>query len=150
MCSIFTFSSAGLAANNFSQRFSYCSRLNRRPGPRVAQTSQTDVCAMLIPLEAEVKSFHASAAVFLRPQSASLRDHQHPAGRDRARLFSNPLVAQGPQSGPAALPAARALAASRCNSAYWPQEVRMSEMIIRPTMKFIYLGYADRVDAHPK
>jgi hypothetical protein len=70
----------------------------------LAQTSVRDVCDMLIPLEAEVKSFHASAAVFLRPQSASLRDHQHPAGRDRARLFSNPLVAQGPQSGPAALP----------------------------------------------
>jgi hypothetical protein len=40
---------------------------------------------MLIPLEAEVESLHASAAAFLRPQSSSLRDHQHPAGRDRAR-----------------------------------------------------------------
>ena len=44
---------------------------------------------MLIPLEAEVESLHASAAAFLRPQSSSLRDHQHPAGRDRARLFDS-------------------------------------------------------------
>jgi hypothetical protein len=42
---------------------------------------------MLIPLEAEVESLLASAAAFLRPQSSSLRDQQHPAGRDRARLF---------------------------------------------------------------
>jgi hypothetical protein len=42
---------------------------------------------MLIPLEAEVESFHAPAAAFLRPQSFSFRDHQHPAGRDRPRLF---------------------------------------------------------------
>jgi hypothetical protein len=34
-----------------------------------------------------VESLHASAPAFLRPQSSSLRDHQHPAGRDRARLF---------------------------------------------------------------
>jgi hypothetical protein len=40
---------------------------------------------MLNPLEAEGESFHASAAAFLRPQSSSLRDHQHPAARDRAR-----------------------------------------------------------------
>ncbi|MGB7590592.1 MAG: hypothetical protein WBO19_05050 [Terriglobia bacterium] len=44
---------------------------------------------MLMPLEAEVKSFHASAAAFLRPQSSSLRDHQHPARRDRAPLFDS-------------------------------------------------------------
>jgi len=44
---------------------------------------------MLIPLEAEAESLHASAAAFLRPQSSSLRDHQHPAGRDRARLFDS-------------------------------------------------------------
>ena len=44
---------------------------------------------MLIPLEAEVESLHASAAAFLRPQSSSLRDHQHPAGRDRACLFDS-------------------------------------------------------------
>jgi hypothetical protein len=42
-----------------------------------------------IPLEAEVESFHASTAAFLRPRSSSLRDHQHPAGRDRARLFDS-------------------------------------------------------------
>jgi len=48
--------------------------------PRVAQTSVCDVCDMLIPLEAEVESSHAPAAAFLRPQSSSLRDHQHPAG----------------------------------------------------------------------
>ena len=44
---------------------------------------------MLIPLKAEVKSLHASAAPFLRPQTSSLRDPQHPAGRDRARLFDS-------------------------------------------------------------
>jgi hypothetical protein len=44
---------------------------------------------MLIPLEAEVESLHASSAAFLRPQSSSLRDHQHPAARDRARLFDS-------------------------------------------------------------
>ena len=44
---------------------------------------------MLMALEAEVESFHASAAAFLRPQSSSLRDHQHPAGRDRARLLDS-------------------------------------------------------------
>jgi len=43
---------------------------------------------MLMPLGAEVESFHASAAAFLRPQSSS-RDHQHPAGRDRPRLFDS-------------------------------------------------------------
>jgi hypothetical protein len=48
----------------------------------VAQTSVCDVCDMLMPLEAEVQSFHAPAAAFLRPQSSSLRGHQHPAGRD--------------------------------------------------------------------
>jgi hypothetical protein len=37
----------------------------------LAQTSVRDVCDMLIPLEAEVKSFHPSAAAFLRPQSSS-------------------------------------------------------------------------------
>jgi len=128
---------------------------------------------MLMPLEAEVETFHASAAAFLRPQSSSLRDHQHPAGRDRPRLFDServaqsrvfqrlcgfsfkfvttlgdlrgepgfrivgyllipqgvtvtycsgprtaptpptPLVAQGPRSGPAALPATRVFAASQ-------------------------------------
>jgi len=47
---------------------------------RVAQTPVRDVCDMLIPLEAEVKSLHASAAAFLRPQSSSLRDHQHRTG----------------------------------------------------------------------
>jgi membrane protein YdbS with pleckstrin-like domain len=30
---------------------------------------------------------------------------------------------------------------SRYNGTDWSQEVRMAEMIIRPTMKFIYLGY---------
>ena len=55
----------------------------------MAQTSVRDVCDMLTALEAEVKSFHASAAAFLRPQSSSLRDHQHPEGRDRARLFDS-------------------------------------------------------------
>jgi hypothetical protein len=130
----------------------------------VAQISVCDVCGMLMPLEAEVESFHASATAFLRPQSSSLPDHQHPAGRDRGRLFDSerfkrkfvttladlrgelgfrivayvlipqggtvtycsgprtaptplrlcsPLVAQGPRSGPAALPAVRALAASQ-------------------------------------
>ena len=44
---------------------------------------------MLMPLEAEAESFHASAASFLRRQSSSLRDHQHPAGRDRTRLFDS-------------------------------------------------------------
>ena len=44
---------------------------------------------MLMPLEAEVKSFHASAGAYLRPQSSSLRHHQHPAGRDRPRLFDS-------------------------------------------------------------
>jgi len=44
---------------------------------------------MLTALQAEVESLHASAAAFLRPQSSSLRDHQHPAGRDRARLFDS-------------------------------------------------------------
>jgi hypothetical protein len=133
-------------------------------GGRVAQTWVRDVCDMLMPLEAEVESLHPSAAAFLRPQSSSLRDHQHPAGRDRARLFDSerfkrkfvttladlrgepgfrivgyvlipqggtvtycsgprtaptrprlcsPLVAQGPRSGPAALPATRVLAASQ-------------------------------------
>ena len=48
----------------------------------MAQTSVCDVCDMLMPLEAEVQSFHAPAAAFLRPQSSSLRGHQHPAGRD--------------------------------------------------------------------
>jgi membrane protein YdbS with pleckstrin-like domain len=33
------------------------------------------------------------------------------------------------------------LAASRYNRAYESREVRMAEMIIRPTMKFIYMGY---------
>jgi hypothetical protein len=42
-----------------------------------------------MPLEAEVESLHASSAAFLRPQPSSLRDHQHPAGRDRARLFDS-------------------------------------------------------------
>jgi hypothetical protein len=42
-----------------------------------------------MPLEAEVESFHAPAAAFLRPQSSSLRDHEHPAGRHRARLFDS-------------------------------------------------------------
>ena len=60
----------------------------------MAQTSVCDVCDMLIPLEAEVESFHASAAAFSWPQSSSLRDHQHPAGRDRARLFDSERVAQ--------------------------------------------------------
>ena len=32
--------------------------------------------------------------------------------------------------------------ASGYNGADWSQEVRMAEMIIRPTMKFIYVGYA--------
>jgi len=40
---------------------------------RVAQTSVCDVCAMLMPLEAEVESLHASAAAFLRPQPSSLQ-----------------------------------------------------------------------------
>jgi hypothetical protein len=53
----------------------------------VAQTSFCAVCDILMPLEAEVEPLHASAAAFLRPLSFSLRDHQHPAGRDRARLF---------------------------------------------------------------
>jgi len=35
---------------------------------------------MLMPLEAEVESLHASAGAFLRPQSSSLRDHQHRTG----------------------------------------------------------------------
>ena len=39
-------------------------------------------------------------------------------------------------------PATRVLSASRYNGAYGSQEVRMSEMTIRPVMKFIYLGYA--------
>jgi hypothetical protein len=56
---------------------------------RVAQTSVCHVCDMLIPLEAEGESFHASAAAFLRPQAFSLRDHQRPAGRDRGRLFDS-------------------------------------------------------------
>ena len=60
----------------------------------MAQTSVCDVCDMLMPLEAEVETFHASAAAFLRPQSSSLRDHQHPAGRDRPRLFDSERVAQ--------------------------------------------------------
>jgi len=55
---------------------------------------------MLIPLEAEVESFHTSAAAFLRPQSSSLRDQQHPAGsalqyainlaRGREHIFQQP------------------------------------------------------------
>jgi hypothetical protein len=57
--------------------------------PVKAQTWVRDVCDMLIPLEAEVETFHASAAAFLRPQSSSLRDHQHPAGWDRTRLFDS-------------------------------------------------------------
>jgi len=57
--------------------------------PRVAQTSGCDVCDMLMPLEGEIESFHAPSAAFLRPQSSSLRDDQHPAGRDRARLFDS-------------------------------------------------------------
>jgi hypothetical protein len=44
---------------------------------------------MLIPLEAEVETFHAPAAAFLRAQSPPLRDHQHPEGRDRARPFDS-------------------------------------------------------------
>jgi hypothetical protein len=35
---------------------------------------------MLIPLEAEVESFHASPAALLPPQSSSLRGHQHRTG----------------------------------------------------------------------
>jgi len=54
----------------------------------VAQISVCDVCDMLIPFEAEVESFHASAAAFSRPQSSSLRNHQHPAGQDRVRLYT--------------------------------------------------------------
>jgi hypothetical protein len=53
---------------------------------------------MLIRLEAEVESFHASAAAFLRPQSFSLGDHQRPAGRDRARLFDSERVASVAQT----------------------------------------------------
>jgi hypothetical protein len=119
------------------------------------------VCDMLVPLEVEVGPCRASAPAFLRPQSSSLRHHQYPAGRDRARVFDSerferkfvttladlrgelgfrivgyvlipqsgtvtycsgprtaptpptPLVAQGPRSGPAALPATRVLAASQ-------------------------------------
>jgi hypothetical protein len=44
---------------------------------------------VLIPLEGELESSHASAAAFLRRQSSSLRDDQHPAGRDRAHLFDS-------------------------------------------------------------
>jgi hypothetical protein len=58
----------------------------------VAQTSVRDVCDVLIPLEAEVESFHASAAAFSRPQSSSLRNHQHPARQDRVRLYTPALV----------------------------------------------------------
>jgi hypothetical protein len=50
------------------------------------------VCDMLMPLEAQVESLHASAVAFLRPQSFSLRGHQHPAGRERARLYTPALV----------------------------------------------------------
>ena len=49
-------------------------------GPWVAQTSVCDICDMLMPLEAEVDSLHASSGAFLRPQPFSLYDHQHPAG----------------------------------------------------------------------
>jgi hypothetical protein len=59
---------------------------------RVAQTSVCEVCDMLIPLEAEVESLHASAAAFLRPQSSSLRGRQHHAGRDRARFYTPALL----------------------------------------------------------
>jgi hypothetical protein len=55
----------------------------------MAQTLVCDVCAMLIPLEAEVESLHASAAAFLRPQPSSLRDHQRSRRADRARLFDS-------------------------------------------------------------
>ena len=55
----------------------------------MAQTSVCDACAMLTPLGAQVESLHASSAAFLGPQSSSLRDHQRPAGRDRARLFDS-------------------------------------------------------------
>ena len=51
-----------------------------------------DVCDMLMPLEAQIESLHASAVASLRPQSSSLRDHQHPGGRDRARLYTPALV----------------------------------------------------------
>jgi hypothetical protein len=44
---------------------------------------------MLMPLEAEAGTFHASAAAFLRPQSSALRDHQHRAGQGRGRLFDS-------------------------------------------------------------
>jgi len=55
----------------------------------LAQTSVRDVCDMLIPLEAEVKSFHPSAAAFLRPQSSSLhaqQSRQAPPGEAARRL----------------------------------------------------------------
>ena len=55
----------------------------------MAQTSVRHVSDMPIPIEAEVESLHASPAAFLQPQSSSLRDHQHPAGRDRAHLFDS-------------------------------------------------------------
>ena len=57
--------------------------------PVKAQTSVCDVCDMPIPLEAEVETFHAPAAAFLRPQPSSLRDRQHPPRRDRARRFDS-------------------------------------------------------------
>jgi hypothetical protein len=44
---------------------------------------------MLMPIEAQVESLHASASAFLWPQSSSLPEHQHPAGRNRARLFDS-------------------------------------------------------------
>ncbi len=44
---------------------------------------------MLMPFHAEVEFLHAPAAAFLQPQSSSLRDHQPPAGWDRARLFDS-------------------------------------------------------------
>jgi len=55
-------------------------RTETRSPRRAAQTSVCDVCDMLMPLEAEVESLHASAGAFLRPQSSSLRDHQHRTG----------------------------------------------------------------------
>ena len=57
-----------------------------RPPLRSAVRRPRRVCDMLMQLESEVESLHASPAAFLRPQSSSLRDQQHPAGRDRARL----------------------------------------------------------------
>jgi len=101
--------------------------------PRVAQTSGCDVCDMLMPLEGEIESFHAPSAAFLRPQSSSLRDDQHPAGRDRARLFDSErlkrkFVTRSPTCDPAGrdgLPHRRTRshpAGRDCHLLLWPSD----------------------------